>query len=904
MSDSALKFDDGYQRLRRYLVSGYLIVTVVLIVMSFWYLQSERASHLRLAESETSTLARALEEHVLRTFGSIDAMLRHASRRLLERGDLETQDSASVRRLLQEEAAHLPFVRSLYVDDRFGYGHTTSQGVDIRKLRARDFEHIRHFYEKSADRLYVGRPSKGSVTGHLNIPVARQMVNARGEFAGVIGTSIKPEYFENFYKALGLTAGTSLSLVRSDGAILARVPALTGGVDNVSLSRFFQEQISQKPSGTLEVERSIIDGVARVLSFRRVGDTNLIVVIARARDSILASSRRLAFGVSAMVGSSLIALLFLLLLALRQLEHRAAAEERHALMIRGTHDGIWDWNVLTHECYLSPRWKEIAGFRDEELPNLESSFFERIHPDDQHRIKDAVEGQASYAVEMRLRHKDGHYRWVLMRGESVPDKQGRTIRMVGSTSDITERKVAEAKALQAAGELQAVFDVLPDLFFRLDLHGVIRGYHARSPGELYVSPERFLGKSLPEVFPATLAQELLHAIREAHRQDAMQVVNYELPMPHGDRSYEARILPIGQSEVIAVVRDVTEGRQLEIRLRESETRLRTIIDSTPECVKLLDASGTLLDMNPAGLAMIEADSLSQVQGSPTDELIAPEHRDQYIEFRHDVFRGSSRRFEFEIIGLKGTRRWLEAHAVPLWDPAAPNQVKQMLAVTRDITERKRAEEQTKASLREKETLLREIHHRVKNNLQIISSLLYLQSSTLADATARQALKESQDRVHSMALVHERLYRSSTLGAIDFGEHLRQLAGSVARSYGPASGRVRLETDLESIAVDLDLAIPVSLIFNEVLANAFKHAFPGERAGTVQVDFFADEPETLTLRVRDDGVGFAPDSEHDQGRSLGLKIVHNLTEQIHGQLEIQSHHGTAFQLSFTNSKTPS
>ena len=193
MSDSALKIDDPYQRLRRYLVSGYIVTTVVLVVLSSWYLQSERAFHLRLAESETSTLARALEEHVSGTFGAVDAMLRHASRRLLERGALETQDSASVQLLLQQEAANIPFVRSLYVDDRFGYGHTTSQGVDIRKLWARDFEHIRHFYEKSDDRLYVGRPGKGWVTGRLTIPVARQMVNARGEFAGVIGTSIDPE---------------------------------------------------------------------------------------------------------------------------------------------------------------------------------------------------------------------------------------------------------------------------------------------------------------------------------------------------------------------------------------------------------------------------------------------------------------------------------------------------------------------------------------------------------------------------------------------------------------------------------------------------------------------------------------------------------------------------------------
>lgn len=908
MSESAPKIGDPYPRLRRYLVVGYIVITVVLVALSSWFVQSERASQLRLAESETSTLARALEEHALRTFGSVDAMLRRASRRILERGDLETQDSASVQRLLRQEAANIPFVRSLYVDDRFGYGHTTSQGVNIRNLRARDFEHIRHFYEHGDDRLYVGRPSKGSVTGRLNIPVARQMVNARGEFAGVIGTSIDPEYFENFYRALGLSADTSLSLVRDDGVILARVPPSDGTLDDVSQSRLFQEQISQKPFGTIDAERSIIDGAARLLSFRRVGDTNLIVVIARARDSILAPSRRLAFDVSATVASSLIALSFLLLLVLRQLKHRAEAEERYALTVHGTNDGIWDWNILNHECYLSPRWKEIVGFKEDELPNLESSFFGLMHPDDQRRIKDAVNRRAeepgAYSLEMGLRHKDGRHRWVLMRGEPVRNQQGETIRVVGSTSDITERKLAEAKALQAAGELQAVFDVLPDLFFRLDLDGVIRSYHARSPGELYVPPERFLGKSLREVFSAVLAQELLQAVREAHRQDAMQVVNYELPMPNGDRSYEARIMPIGQNEVIALVRDVTESRQLEIRLRESETRLRTIIDSTPECVKLIDPSGTLADINPAGLALIEADSLDQVRGSPADALITPEYRDKFLEAMHDVFNGVSRRFEFELVGLKGTRRWLEAHAVPLRDSTTPNQVRQMLAVTRDITERKRAEEQTKASLREKETLLKEVHHRVKNNLQIISSLLYLQSGTLADATARQALKESQDRVHSMALVHERLYRSSSLGAIDFGEHLRQLAGSVARSYGPASSRVRLQMDLASIAVDLDLAVPVSLIFNEVLTNAFKHAFPGERAGTVEVAFFAGGPETLTLQVRDNGVGLPPDFEYDRGRSLGLKIVRNLTEQIHGQFEIQSRQGMRFQLLFANSKTAS
>jgi hypothetical protein len=225
----------------------------------------------------------------------------------------------------------------------------------------------------------------------------------------------------------------------------------------------------------------------------------------------------------------------------------------------------------------------------------------------------------------------------------------------------------------------------------------------------------------------------------------------------------------------------------------------------------------------------------------------------------------------------------------------------MVGSITDISARKRAEEQIKNSLQEKETLLKEIHHRVKNNLQIISSLLYLQSSALVDPVARQALRESQDRVQSMGLVHEQLYRSSNFSAVDFGEHLKEIAANIAGSYGAMNPRVRVETELESVAVDLDLAIPVSLIFNEILTNAFKHAFPRERAGKIDVAFHRDGSDNLVLRVSDDGVGLPENLDWETAPSLGLKIVRNLTEQIHGDLYAQSAAGvTTFQLSFSDS----
>jgi two-component sensor histidine kinase/ABC-type amino acid transport substrate-binding protein len=213
----------------------------------------------------------------------------------------------------------------------------------------------------------------------------------------------------------------------------------------------------------------------------------------------------------------------------------------------------------------------------------------------------------------------------------------------------------------------------------------------------------------------------------------------------------------------------------------------------------------------------------------------------------------------------------------------------------DVTERNRTEEQIKTSLKEKEVMLKEIHHRVKNNLQIISSLLYLQSTAVKDEETREVFRESRERVRSMALVHEQLYRSERWNAIDLGEHLKALADNVARGYGDAKRRVAMKMDLASMELDLDLAIPVSLIFNELLSNAYKHGFPGDRRGTVTVELSGMELDGWTLRVSDDGVGFPPQFHWETAPTLGLKIVRNLTEQIHGKIEVQPGPGASFQV---------
>ncbi len=446
-----------YRRLRFFLIAAYLVIAVAAVAMSALFLWSEYRQMVQTAIAQTTTLTRALEEHVLRTFTTVDTQLRNAGRRLAETRALERPSTPRVVAVLREEAAGAGFLRSIYVYDAAGRGHTTSLGADIGHLRAPEFEYLREVLDGPSGRLVIGRVIIGAVTQRSNIPVARAILEGNGRLAGIIGTAIEPSYFAEFYKALKLEAGASLALLRDDGAVLARFPELTGAPRDISGSAAFRERVAKEPSGTVDV-RSVLDGTMRMISFRHVPGWKLIVVNTLERDAVIAPWWRVARAVGVIVLALLGILLALLLLALRELKRRAEAEERYVLAVQGSNDGIWDWNILTHEDYLSPRWKETLGYRDEEIANRDSSFFELVHPDDKGSVSEAVtrhlEKNEPYRVELRMRHKDGGWRWILARGEAMRDAAGRAVRMAGSISDITDRKRAEQALRETNDQLE------------------------------------------------------------------------------------------------------------------------------------------------------------------------------------------------------------------------------------------------------------------------------------------------------------------------------------------------------------------------------------------------------------------------------------------------------------------
>ncbi len=220
-----------------------------------------------------------------------------------------------------------------------------------------------------------------------------------------------------------------------------------------------------------------------------------------------------------------------------------------------------------------------------------------------------------------------------------------------------------------------------------------------------------------------------------------------------------------------------------------------------------------------------------------------------------------------------------------------------LAIATDITERRDAEGKIKASLLEKEMLLREIHHRVKNNMQVISSLLDIQAGYVADKAVSEMFSKSRDRIRTMALIHEKLYGSEDMSKIDFAEYLRDLTDYVHNLYVTDPEAIVMKIDIGAVRLDINTAVPVALIVHELFSNALIHAFPPRGEGRISVALFSDETGKFTLVVADNGVGFPAGVDPVKPDSLGMQLVNTLVRQLKGEIEIDRSSGTAFKITF-------
>jgi two-component sensor histidine kinase/PAS domain-containing protein len=263
--------------------------------------------------------------------------------------------------------------------------------------------------------------------------------------------------------------------------------------------------------------------------------------------------------------------------------------------------------------------------------------------------------------------------------------------------------------------------------------------------------------------------------------------------------------------------------------------------------------------------------------------------------KRNMQTGESYELDLELARMERPRRWITARSETKRN--AQGQIIGLYGTAQDITERKQAEENIINSLKEKENLLKEIHHRVKNNLQIISSLLYLQSKKVTDTRSLEVFNESQNRIRSMVMIHEQLYKSGDLANINFEKYIHDMASSLALLYG--SKPVTYNIHAAGVYLGVNQAIPCGLMINELVSNALKHAFPPGKQGQIDIDFITDKSNYLTLTVKDNGAGFPKNLDFRHTTSLGLQIINKLVEQLGGTIELQSDAGTEFKIRFPN-----
>jgi PAS domain S-box-containing protein len=333
--------------------------------------------------------------------------------------------------------------------------------------------------------------------------------------------------------------------------------------------------------------------------------------------------------------------------------------------------------------------------------------------------------------------------------------------------------------------------------------------------------------------------------------------------------------------------------KLAEKLIETEKKNSLLINHIPDVLFEYDREGRHIDYRAANPDNLYAEPKEFIDKT-IKELLPP---DLSIKFLDNIGKaldtGEMQIFEY-IISLKNRFRNFEARIVK-------NGEDRVLAIIRDITSKKHTEETLKRSLDEKEILLKEIHHRVKNNLQIVASLLKLQSKYISDEHAIQMLRESQNRVHSMSLIHQKLYQTRDLSYVDFNEYISTVIMHLQHSFGILEDRVKVNINSKDIIMSIDNAIPVGLIINELVSNSLKYAFPNGSRGEINICLdFDNHSKNYSLSIKDNGIGMSKDINIEKTESFGLSLVNLLVGQMEGDLEVLNSGGCEFRINFKSS----
>jgi len=460
-----------------------------------------------------------------------------------------------------------------------------------------------------------------------------------------------------------------------------------------------------------------------------------------------------------------------------------------------------------------------------------------------------------------------------------------------------ERAKSADEALQLA---RFTMDNIVDAIYWMDSKAQIIDVNETACSMLGYTREELLNFTVFDIDPDFTADEWVNTW-EALKSHGKQTIETK------HRTKEGRIIPVeimanylrfgGRELDCAFARDISQRKQTEEALQASEERFRSLVESTSDWIWEVDQKGVYTYVSPQIRNLLGYAPEEVIGKTPFDLMPADEaHRISEIFKSIALNQESIRNLENINRHKDGHLVVLETSGVPFYD--SHGDLGGYRGIDRDITERKVFEERLEVSLREKETLLRELYHRTKNNMQVISNLIDLQAAAVEDEHTLKLFKETQNRIKTMALVHEKLYQSKDLSNLNLKDYINDLANAVLGSYQLRGDKVSLTVDVDAVSVAIDTATPCGLIINELMSNSLKHAFPGERRGAVSLVLHQSEEGEIDLRFSDNGIGLPEGFDIRNTRSLGLTLVRNLSvTQLKGTIDVRADHPTEFHIRF-------
>ena len=565
--------------------------------------------------------------------------------------------------------------------------------------------------------------------------------------------------------------------------------------------------------------------------------------------------------------------------------------------------GSWELNLLNNDLSWSDQIYRLFEIDKERFGASYDAFLDAIHPDDRQMVNDAyqtsLKTREPYLIVHRLQMPDGRIKWVEENCVTDYDTDGTPLRSTGTVQDVTERVIAE-QALQASEK--AIREVEGRLQEAHQLAHIGVWSRDVGTGKAWWSDELFRICGVdPSVTPSsdvlrdiTVAEDV--PILEVGMQHMLAHERWssDLRIRHADGDVRELFVTTRTlfdddgcpQKITGTVQDITERKRAERELQRSQELLRKVLDASPDRIWAKDADHNLIMVN-AAFADAVGGRVDDIVGARDDVFLAVSKADRRVDAK--VLSGEQMHIpDVAELGPGGEPVVLDVHKSPLHDGSgSPNGV---LAYAHDVTEQRRA-------LCEKETLLREIHHRVKNNLQVISSLLHFQAKRVTNPDDLAAFVEGRTRLTAMIVVHEKLYASNDLSRVNFADYLNDFVRTF-RGVFPIDERNAVRVDAEPMGLPIELALPCGMIVCELLTNAMKYAFDDDQPGTVTV-VARRVDDKVTLSVVDDGKGMPPDFDVASAKSFGWELVRTLVMQIDGahHLDATPGGGTTAVISF-------